>query len=201
MPSPTSPTRRAPSRAPLPTSKKCSGECGRVLPLSSFLPDRNRKSGGRSDCKECYSKRRGRRSKEGKQARALAKELWVIREAYGGVPSLADILTRALEEVRQVGASGARFDEQVGAVRRAVVVQGCRSADEIIEETGLSRWVVDRALEELLALKVVETRDRFCLQEEAGEPGRPVTEYHPTDTPRGEVFTHILRRAVDDDLL
>lgn len=201
MPSQTSPTRRSQNRAPLPTSKKCSGECGRVLPLSCFLPDRNRKSGRRSDCKECYRARRGKRGKEGQKARALEKELWVIRESYGSVPSLADILTRALEEVRQVGASGARFDEQVGAVRRAVVVQGCRSAEEVSEETGLSRWVIDRALEKLVSDKVLETRDRFCLRDEAGEPGRPVTEYHPTDTPRGEVFTHILDRSRDDHLL
>ena len=172
-----------------------------MLPASCFLPDRNRKSGRRSDCKDCYRARRGSQGKEGKQARALAKELWVIREAYGGIPSLADVLNRALEEVRQIGAIGAKFDEQVAAVRRAVVVQGCRSAEEVIEETGLSRWVVDRALEKLVGDGVLETRDRFCLSEEAGEPGRPVTEYHPTDTPRGEIFTHLLRRAVDDDLL
>ncbi|HEX6182647.1 MAG TPA: hypothetical protein VFZ44_01970 [Pyrinomonadaceae bacterium] len=124
-----------------------------------------------------------------------------MREAYSGVPSLADILNRALEEVRQVGASGVRFDEQVGAVRRAVIVQGCRSAEEVIDETGLSRWVVGRALEKLVSEDVLETRDRFCLSEEAGEPGRPVIEYHPVDTPRGEVFTHILDRSRDDHLL
>ncbi|HEX8499291.1 MAG TPA: hypothetical protein VF659_01775 [Pyrinomonadaceae bacterium] len=172
-----------------------------MLPLSSYLPDRNRKSGRRSDCKECYSAARGSRSKEGRQARALEKELWVIREAYAGTPSLSDILNRTLEEVRQVGASGAKFDEQVAAVRRAVVVKGCRSSEEVMEEEGLSRWVVDRALEKLVSDGTLETRDRFCLQEEAGEPGRPVTEYHPTDTPRGEVFTHILDRSRDDNLL
>ena len=201
MPPPTTPTRHASSRAPLPTSQKCSGECGRVLPLSNFLPDRNRKSGRRSDCKDCYRKRRGSRSKEGQKARALEKELWVIREAYGGVTSLADILNRALEEVRQVGASGVRFDDQVGAVRRAVVIQGCRSAEEVIEDTGLSRKVVDRALEKLVADKVLETRDRFCLKADFSKPGRPVTEYHPTNTPRGEVFTYLLDSSRDDHLL
>lgn len=200
MSPPTSPTRRAPSHAPLPTSK-CSGPCGRVLPLSCFLPDRGRKSGHRSDCKTCYRERRGARSKEGQRARELAKELWVIRETYADVPALADILSRVYEEVQQIGASGATFDEQVEAVRRAVLVQGCRSADEVIDDTGLSRKVVDRALEKLLGDGVVETRARFCLSEEAGEPGRPVTEYHPTDTPRGEVFTHILDRSRDDNLL
>lgn len=195
----TSPTPRAPTARATP--QKCSGPCGRVLPPSCFLPDRGRKSGRRSDCKDCYRERRGNRSKEGRQARALEKELWVIREAYSAVPALVDILSRTLEEVRQVGASGAKSAEQVGAVQRAVLINGCRSTEEVIEETGLSRWAVDRALESLVADKVLETRDRFLLKEEAGEPGRPVTEYHPTDTPRGEVFTHILDRSRDDHLL
>jgi predicted ArsR family transcriptional regulator len=124
-----------------------------------------------------------------------------MREAYSGVPALAGILSRALEEVRQVSAAGATFNEQVGAVRRAVLVQGCRSAEEVIEDTGLSRKIVDRALERLVAEQVLEPRDRFCLPDTAGEPGRPVTEYHPTDTPRGEVFTYILDRSRDDHLL
>jgi predicted ArsR family transcriptional regulator len=124
----------------------------------------------------------------------------VLRETYG-VPSLADILTRALEEVRQIGATGAKFDEQVGAVRRAVLVHGCRRVDEVVEETRLSRWAVDRALEILLAEKVLETRSSYRHAEEAEEPGRPVTEYHPKDSPRGEDFTYILDRSRDDDLL
>lgn len=195
----TSPTRRA--HATPPASKKCSGECGRRLPISAFGAASSRRDGKRSECKTCRRARRGNRSKEGRRARALEKELWVIRETYSDVPALADILSRTLEEVRQVGASGAKFDEQVATVRHAVVVNGCRSAEEVIEETGLSRWIVDRALEGLVADRVLETRDRFLLKEEAGEPGRPVTEYHPTDTPRGEVFTHILDRSRDDHLL
>ena len=107
MPPPTSPSRRAHARtAPL-LSKKCSGPCGRMLPLSAFDTDSRRKDGRRDDCKECRRERRGSRSKEGRRARALERELWVIREAYSGVPSLADILNRTLEEVRQVGASSA----------------------------------------------------------------------------------------------
>jgi hypothetical protein len=124
-----------------------------------------------------------------------------LREAYAAVPSLADILTRALEEVRQIGTSGAKFDEQARVVRRAVEVNGCRTSAEVVEEKGLSRWIVERALEKLVADGVLETRDSFRLKDAAEEPGRPVTEYHPVDTPRGEVFTEILRRAVDDDLL
>jgi predicted ArsR family transcriptional regulator len=124
-----------------------------------------------------------------------------MREAYSGVPALADILNRALEEVRLIAAPGAKFGEQVATVRRAILIEGCRGVEETMEETGLSRWVVDRALEKLVSDGVLETRDRFCLPDEAGEPGRPVTEYHPTDTPRGEVFTHILDRSRDDHLL
>jgi hypothetical protein len=144
---------------------------------------------------------RGPRGKEGQQARRLEKEIWVLRETFGEVPSLSDILNRCLEEVRQVGATGAKFDEQVAAVRRAVLIHGCRRADEIVDETKLSRWAVDNALRVLLTEKVLETRDSYRHADEAEEPGRPVTEYHPKDSPRGEDFTHLLRRAVDDDLL
>lgn len=201
MSPPTSPTRRPHSRATPPPSKKCSGPCGRRLPYSSFSIRRKSRDGLFPLCKECHRETRGPRSKEAQQARALAKELWVVREAYSGVPSLADILSRTLEEVRQIGASGAKFDEQVAAVRRAVLIEGCRQVYEIVDETKLSRWAVDNALQVLLAQKVVETRDSYRHAEEAAEAGRPVTEYHPTDTPRGEVFTHILDRSRDDHLL
>ncbi len=125
----------------------------------------------------------------------------MLRESFGAVPSLADILDRAYREVQQVGATGAKFDDQIEAVRQAVLIHGCRRVDEIVDETRLSRWAVDNALEVLLAEKVLETRDPYRHAEEAEEPGRPVTEYHPKDSPRGEDFTHLLRRAVDDDLL
>jgi hypothetical protein len=184
-----------------PTSKKCGGPCGRWLPLSSFSIRKKSRDGRFPLCKECHREARGPRGKEGQQARRLEKDLWILRETYGEVPSLSDILNRCLEEVRQVGATGAKFDDQIEAVRRAVLIHGCRRVDEIVDETKLSRWAVDNALQVLLAEKVLETRDSYRHAEEAEEPGRPVTEYHPKDTPRGEDFTHLLRRAVDDDLL
>jgi DNA-binding MarR family transcriptional regulator len=111
------------------------------------------------------------------------------------------VLARALEEVRQIGASGADFTEQVRAVRAAIFTHGCRTPDEIVDETRLSRWAVDRVLKRLIGEGAIEARDSFLLDDEAAEAGRRVTEYHPTDSPRGEVFSHILHRAVDDDLL
>jgi predicted ArsR family transcriptional regulator len=123
-----------------------------------------------------------------------------LQAAYT-LPSLADVLSRAAAEVRQIGASGADFAAQVKAVRKAVEVHGCREVDEIVEETGLSRWAVDRVLRKLVAERVFETRNSYSLQADADEPGRPPATYHPTNTPRGEDFTHLLRRAVDDDLL
>lgn len=185
-----------------PALKKCSGPCGRTLPPSSFLPDRSRKSGRRSDCKDCYKQRRGPRGKEAQRAQALAKELWILRETFGAVPALADVLSRAYEEVRQIAAGGASSAEQLRAVREAILIQGCRTVDDIMDDTRLSRYVVGRAVQQLVDEKVVEPRDKFLLEVDGDEPGRPPTEYHPTDSPRGEVFTHILhRRAADDDLL
>jgi hypothetical protein len=127
--------------------------------------------------------------------------LWVLREVYGSVPSLADILSRAYEEVRQVGAASAKFGEQVEAIKKAILVGCCRTVDEIVEDTTLSRWVVDRALDKLVADRVVEPRDKYLLADEAEESGRRPTEYHPADFPRGEDFTYILDRSRDDDLL
>ncbi|HEX8352879.1 MAG TPA: hypothetical protein VF611_08270, partial [Pyrinomonadaceae bacterium] len=113
--------------------KRCSGPCGRVLPLASFSVNNARRDGRRSECKECHKSRRGPRGREAQRARSLERELLALLGAYS-TPPLADVLSRALDEVRQIGASGAGFDEQVEAVRRAVFVKGCRRVDEIVEE-------------------------------------------------------------------
>lgn len=74
---------------------------------------------------------------------------------------------------------------------------------ELVEETGLSRWAVNRALEKLLAAKVVEAREGFVLADEAEEAGRRPVEYHPRTYPRGEGFSRLFRHAgaAEDDLL
>lgn len=181
--------------------KRCSGPCGRTLPLSSFGVNSGRRDGRRSECRQCQKARRGPRGRDAQRARSLERELLALLGTFG-TPPLADVLTRALDEVHQVGAPGASFDEQVEAVRRAVFVQGCRRVDEIVEEAGLSRAVVDRALERLLAAGAVEGRGRFRLADEAQEAGRPVVEYHPKGYPSGDDFTRLYRRrAVEDDLL
>jgi hypothetical protein len=187
-------------RVSSPRSKKCGGKCGRTLPLTSFDIRRRSKDGRFPLCKECRREARGPRGKEGQQARALEGELRRLAEVYR-TPALADVLSRAAAEVKEIGASGTDFSLQVRAVRRAIDVHGCRRVDEIMEDAQLSRWAVDRALQRLLAEKAIETRDGFLLEEDAEEPGRPPVEYHPAHYPRGEDFSHTLRRAVDDDLL
>lgn len=183
------------------TTKRCSGPCGRLLPLSSFSVNAARRDGRRSECKECHRARRGGRGREAQRARSLERELLSLLGTYGS-PPLSEVLSRALDEVRQIGAAGATFDEQVEAVRRAVFVKGCRRVDEIAEEQGLSRWVVGRALERLLAAKVVEQRDGYRLADEATEAGRPAVEYHPRGYPRGEGFSRLFRhQAIEDELL
>jgi predicted ArsR family transcriptional regulator len=103
--------------------------------------------------------------------------------------------------VKEIGACGADFTRQVRAVRRAIDVHGCRLIDEIMDDVQLSRWAVNRAVQKLLAEKAIEARDGFLLDHDADEPGRPPVEYHPAHYPRGEDFSHTLRRAVEDDLL
>lgn len=179
--------------------KTCSG-CGRQLPRSSFSLRRKSKDGLFPLCKECHRERRGPRGREGQAALCLEQELLELLDAYAE-PSLADVLARALEEVRQIGATGDRLAAQVEAVRRAVLIQGCRRADEVVEETRLSRWAADNALQLLLAEQVLETRDAFRLGDEADEMGRPFVEYHPRAYPRGEGFSRLFRRLDSDDEL
>jgi predicted transcriptional regulator len=143
----------------------------------------------------------GPRGREARQARALLKELWVLHEEFGSEQSLADVLSRAYNEVSQIIAPPADFAAKVQLVRTAIFVNGCRTVDDIVDDTNLSRFSVDRAVARLVTEKAVEPRDRFTLNADAEEPGRPATEYHPTDTPRGEIFTHILDRSRDDNLL
>jgi hypothetical protein len=179
--------------------KACAGPCGRTLPLSSFGGNRARKDGRRSECRDCHRQRRGPRGHEGRLALGLERELAGLLGIYSA-PALADVLTRALDEVRQIGAVGERRDAQVQAVRHAVLIQGCRQVDEVVEETRLSRWVVAHVLQLLLRQGVVETRDAFRLGDAAEEAGRPVVEYHPRAYPRGEGFSRLFRRADDDEL-
>ena len=73
---------RRPRRATVPASKKCSGPCGRTLPVSSFDTARSRKDGRRSDCKDCRRERRGPRGREAQQARALSQRYSPIEWEY-----------------------------------------------------------------------------------------------------------------------
>lgn len=176
--------------------KACSGPCGRTLPLSAFGVNAARRDGRRSDCHECRRLRRGPRSRKGQAAAALEADLLDLLADYAE-PSLTDVLSRALEEVRQIGATGDRRAAQVEAVRRAVLIHGCRRVEEVVEEAGLSRWAVDHALAELVAAGELEPRDAFRLGEETEEAGRPVVEYHPRAYPRGEGFRRLFHRDED----
>jgi hypothetical protein len=186
--------------APAEAVKACAGPCGRRLPLSSFPVDRHLKSGRRSLCTDCFRARRGPRGREGRSALELERELLDLAAAYAE-PALSDVLSRALEEVRQIGATGDKLAAQVEAVRRAVLIHGCRRVDEVVEEARLSRWAVEHALRLLVERRELETRDAFRLGEEAEEAGRPAVEYHPRAYPRGEGFSRLFRREDSGDEL
>lgn len=187
------------SGAPAEAAKACTGPCGRRLPLSAFGVNAARKDGRRSECRECHRQRRGPRGREGRLALGLERELSGLLGIYS-TPALSDVLTRAIDEVRQLGAVGDKRDEQVEVVRRAVLIQGCRRVEEVVEETRLSRWVVEHALKLLVRQRVLETRDAFRLGEEAEEAGRPAVEYHPRAYPRGEGFRRLFHREDKDEL-
>lgn len=181
------------SRAADEAVKACAGTCGRTLPLSAFGVRRKSKDGRQLRCKECHRVARGPRGRARQAALPLERRLLVLLNEYGAEPPLADVLTRALEEVRQIGATGDKLAAQVEAVRRAVLIHGCRRVAEVVEEEGLSRWAVEHALAELVSAGVLEPRNAFRLGEEAEELGRPVVEYHPRAYPRGEGFARLFR--------
>lgn len=178
-------------RSPAVAVQKCSGECGRTLPLSAFDAAKARKSGCRSECKQCRRKRRGPRGKEGQQALLLAQRLGDLLASHEyTAPSVANVLSRAVTELRQIGATGRAFDEQVRAVREVIEEGMCRTVKEIVEEASLSRWVVDRALKKLVADGIIEPREGF-----AEEPGRPPAEYYPAGISRTDDIEERLRSA------
>jgi hypothetical protein len=181
--------------------KACAGPCGRTLPLSSFSVNAARQDGRQRLCKECHRAARGPRGRAALAALSLERELSGLLDDYEVEPSLSDVLSRALEEVRQIGATGDKLAAQVEAVRHAVLIHGCRRVAEVVEEERLSRWAVEHALAELVGAGVLETRDAFRLGEEAEEAGRPVTEYHPRAYPRGEGFSRLFRRQDAGDEL
>ena len=176
--------------------KACAGPCGRRLPPSSFGRRRASRDGRQGACHDCHRLRRGPRGREGRLALGLARELEGLLGIYSA-PALSDVLRRALDEVRQLAATGERRDEQVEAVRHAVLIQGCRRVEEVVEETRLSRWVVAHALKLLVRQRVLEERAAFRLGDEAEEAGRPVVEYHPRAYPRGDGFRRFFRRDAD----
>lgn len=189
------------ARGPSSRTKKCTGPCGQVLPLASFDIRRKSRDGHVTICKVCRRETRGPRGKAKREARELDKALGDLLAAGYRTPALVEILNRALTDVRQFASTGADYGDQVRAVRRAIEVHGCRLVEEITEDTGLSRWVVDRAILRLLAEGVIVPRDKFLLDGDADEPGRPPTEYHPADDPTGQDFTARLYDSADDSLL
>lgn len=153
-------------------------------------------------CKDCYRERRGPRGKIKQQAHDLDRQLTrLLHSGSYNAPALVEIINRTIREIRQVAATGADYSDQLRLVRQAIVENGCRTVEEIVEEKNLSRWVVDRALQRLLADKVIETRPGYSHEVDDGEPGRPVTEYHPADDPTGQDFTDRLHSAAEDSLL
>lgn len=195
-------TPRHSRRAPSLRLKRCGGPCGKELPASSFDIRRKSKDGLFPICKVCRRATRGPRGKEAQEALRAERQIGEMLASCGFTsPSVANVLSRTITELRQIGASGAAEAEYVRAVRKAVEVGGCRTSAEVVEDTRLSRWVVERILKQLVAEDVLERRAGYVLEADADEPGRDATEYHPASYPRGEDFTRLLHRPPDDGLL
>lgn len=180
-----SPERRAQEGGAL---RRCRGACGGMLPLSEFSIERRRTDGRRPECKTCRRRTRGPRGRERQQARWLGETLESL-SARAATPALKEVLQRAVIELGQI-ADARDVEAQVAQVRHSVLVQGCREIVEIIEETRLSRFAVERALARLVSNRIVEVRNRYehIVEDEEGGAGAPPAEYHPCDTPAGDSF-------------
>jgi hypothetical protein len=103
-----------------------------------------------------------------KKAKELAATLLLIRESVAKEPELADIVGRAAEAATRLGDSTRQVD------RKLVydVLKSFESVEtgEIIEDTGLSRWVVDVILKQFELRGFVK---KISLTDPAEAGGRP----------------------------
>lgn len=127
------------------------------------------------------SRRRSGPQKE--QAAALERELIRLRKKFTS-PVFEEILLEATARVHRIAH---RDDNKIrDEVFHAIDVQGCRNLEEIMEETSLTRWVLEYILRDLVMCDLVEMREEPACRR-IGD-GKPRMEFHPRHTPPGSNF-------------
>ncbi len=131
------------------------------LPPSSTIPD------SRAPLRP--KKPRARISeRKRKKARELAQKLLIIRESVAKEPELRAILDHAAEAATRLGESTRQADRKL--VYQVLTNFESVETQEIIDDTGLSRWVVDLILQQFEGRGFVK---KISLPDPAEAGGRP----------------------------
>lgn len=124
-------------------------------------------------------KPRAKNKKQRSEALALAQRLLFLRDEFPGA-AFGDILLNAIVAVRRMAESTRESDRD--GVLRAICEQGCRTMEEICEDTLLTRRVVQPILDELVGHDLVFITEKYTHAGDQTEGGRPELEYHPRHT-------------------
>jgi hypothetical protein len=94
--------------------------------------------------------------KKSARARSLQQALLLLLDKHMNEPDLAQILQTAINAARSIAESTRQRDRD--AVLLTLEKWEALTNEELCDDTGLSRWVVDTILNELIEQKLVEKR-------------------------------------------
>jgi DprA/Smf-like nucleotide binding protein involved in DNA uptake len=108
--------------------------------------------------------------KKRKRARELEQELLFLQAGcrFSGEAELVELLQRAINEAHRIGEATRQSDRD--NVLKALENWEAIETDDLIDETGLSRWVLDQILHEFELKKLIK---QLPVRDPAGEGGRP----------------------------
>lgn len=103
-----------------------------------------------------------------RKAKELAQKLLIIRESVAKEPELAAIVGKAAEQATRLGESTRQADRKL--VYELFKTFESLETQEIIDDTGLSRWIVDQILQQFEGRGFIK---RISLEDPAEAGGRP----------------------------
>jgi DNA primase large subunit len=131
---------------------------------------------------------REKNKKELQTAADLEQRLIWLRDEFGS-PALREILQAAIDAAHRVATSSRKRDRD--DVFDALDVRGCRTVEEVCEETRLTAKTVRRILEEFVSTGMVYERDS---DDPESDGGRPEKEYWPYTTRADSPFKLLNRK-------
>ncbi|HEX8773273.1 MAG TPA: hypothetical protein VF735_06670 [Pyrinomonadaceae bacterium] len=120
-----------------------------------------------------------------KRALDLTQQLMFLQDKFTEA-EFSEILQEAIDRAKRISESNRSKDRDL--VFLAIDEQGCWVIEDICDQTGLSRAVVEPILDELLRIPLIKQEKEFN-QSEGGRGGKPRMLYKPYHTPAGSDFT------------